>query len=361
MLEVDVRHSQGAFTLDAAFVTGEGLTALVGPSGSGKTTLINIIAGLTRPVAGHVRFDGADWFDSNRNIFIPANRRRIGYVFQDGRLFPHLNVRQNLEYARRFDKQPVDLKADAQLIDLLGIRHLLDRRPAGLSGGEKSRVAIGRALYSRPQLLIMDEPLSALDAARKAEILPHLEYIRDETGIPVFYVSHAMEEVARLATGVISISAGKLTGQGDPAEVLSGHGTLPPSVPPGTFLQAMVRENLPQEGLAIAASRAGLLYLRQSDARVGDMVRVHVPASDIMLATEKPVAISALNCLAGQIEDISEQGNDAWVVANCSGERVLGQITRRSLQAMNLTVGQEVYLLFKSVSISRLGLFHRHE
>ena len=210
MLEIDVRHSQGDFQLEAAFHADEGLTALVGPSGSGKTTLANIAAGLIRPETGHVTFNGETWFDSKRNIFLPTERRRIGYVFQEGRLFPHMTVRQNLDYARHFRPMRTDEAADARLIDLLGIGHLLDRRPAGLSGGEKSRIAIGRALFSSPALLIMDEPLSALDQARKAEILPHLEYIRDETGIPILYVSHAMEEVARLANSVVSVAGGRV-------------------------------------------------------------------------------------------------------------------------------------------------------
>lgn len=357
MLEVDIHHSQGTFTLDAAFTTAEGLTALIGPSGAGKTTLINCLAGLTRPQKGHIRFGGTDWFNSENGIFLPADKRRIGYVFQDGRLFPHLTVRQNLDYARRFNKQSHDAKADNGLIDLLGIGHLMDRRPAGLSGGERSRVAIGRALFSRPQLLIMDEPLSALDAARKAEILPHLEYIRDQTGIPVFYVSHAMEEVLRLANSVVSIAGGQVVGQGDPADILGGRGSS--DIEPGTFLQATVREHLEDEGLTVAESRAGMLYLKASSAKPGDLVRVHIPAHDIILGLDEPGNLSTLNRLKGHILSITSQGGSVWVTVNCSGEAILVQVTQRSADLMKLAPGLDVYLLFKSVSIDTQGLFRQ--
>ena len=361
MLEIDIRHRQGDFRLEATFSAGEGLTALVGPSGSGKTTLANIAAGLVRPEAGHVTFNGETWFDSARNIFLPTDRRRIGYVFQEGRLFPHMTVKQNLHYARHFRPPRTDEAADARLIDLLGIGHLLDRRPAGLSGGEKSRVAIGRALFSAPSLLIMDEPLSALDQGRKAEILPYLEYIRDETGIPILYVSHAMEEVARLANRVVSIAGGGVVAEGEPGAVLGGTRPMPDDMEPATFISARISHHLEGEGLTVANSRAGSLYLKRGSAEPGDWVRVYIAAQDIILGIGEPGNLSALNRLDGFVLAMDERAGSVWVTVDCSGEVVLAQVTRHSAVRMALGEGQPVSLLFKSVSIDTQGLFRRQD
>ncbi|MCO6186896.1 molybdenum ABC transporter ATP-binding protein [Rhizobium sp. L1K21] len=360
MLDVAVSHRQGNFKLHAAFTIESGLTALIGPSGSGKTTLANIVAGLVRPDEGEIKFGATSWLDTGKGLWVPPHKRNIGYVFQEGRLFPQMTVRQNLTYARRFKKVPANEKRDADLIDLLGIRHLLDRRPDKLSGGEKSRVAIGRALFSAPDLLIMDEPLSALDPARKAEIFPHLEYIRDETGIPVLYVSHLMEEVARLATNVIAIENGKIIASGNPAEVLGSQATLPATIPAGSFLQARIEEIFADEGLMKANSAAGTLYLRMADAEVGDTVRVHIPATEITLTRQVPEQISALNRLSGRVETIRSEGGETEIIINCGGERILSRITSRSAEAMALQPGVEIFLLFKAVAIGRQGLFHRH-
>lgn len=202
-LTVNIRHRLGAFALDAAFTAEGGVTALFGRSGSGKTSLIRSIAGLIHPDHGHVALDGRVLTDTDQNIFVPRHRRRFGYVFQEARLFPHLSVRHNLGYGRWFAPKTTDRDDFDSVVDLLGLGPLLERRPGKLSGGEKQRVAIGRALLSNPRLLLMDEPLAALDEERKAEILPYLERLRDETKIPIVYVSHAIAEVARLASRVV--------------------------------------------------------------------------------------------------------------------------------------------------------------
>ena len=203
-LDVDIDHRRGAFRLQARFTAAPGLTALFGRSGSGKTSLVNIVGGLIRPDRGRVTIDGQTLVDTERSVFVPAHRRRIGYVFQDSRLFPHLSVRRNLLYGRWFVRGSGGATADlGAVIDLLGIGHLLERHPDSLSGGEKQRVAIGRALLARPRLLLMDEPLASLDEARRAEILPYIERLRDEAGVPILYVSHSVAEVARLATAVV--------------------------------------------------------------------------------------------------------------------------------------------------------------
>jgi molybdate transport system ATP-binding protein len=219
-LAIHIRHRLGTFEIDARFEAGGGLTALFGRSGAGKTSIINVIAGLIRPAEATVSVDGVALLDTARGLYVPRHRRRIGYVFQEGRLFPHLTVRQNLLYGRWFAppaERPGDLD---RVVDLLGIGGLLDRRPGRLSGGEKSRVAIGRALLADPRLLLMDEPLASLDEGRKAEILPYIERLRDQSRVPIVYVSHSVAEVARLASTVVLLSEGKVAAVGPTSDVM---------------------------------------------------------------------------------------------------------------------------------------------
>jgi len=220
MLSVAVKKNLGDFALDAAFESA-GATALFGPSGSGKTSVISMIAGLMRPDAGRIALDGDVLFDAAARVNVPPWKRRIGTVFQEGRLFPHLSVKHNLGYGRWMSGLAADAKAFAHAVDLLDIGHLLDRRPGRLSGGERQRVAVGRALLMQPRLLLLDEPLASLDAARKAEILPYLERLRDNSKLPMIYVSHDAGEVARIATHVVRLEGGRVVASGG-AEVLAG-------------------------------------------------------------------------------------------------------------------------------------------
>jgi molybdate transport system ATP-binding protein len=214
MLTVEVDKRLGDFTLSARFESGGGVTALFGPSGAGKTTLANAIAGLIAPDRGRVAVDGTVLFDSERRIDLPPHRRQIGYIFQEGRLFPHLSVKHNLDYGRRMRALPADAKQLERIVSLLDIGHLLHRRPGKLSGGERQRVAIGRALLTRPRLLLLDEPLASLDTGRKREILPYLERMRDEVGVPMVYVSHQAAELRRIATAVVRLEAGRVAAAG---------------------------------------------------------------------------------------------------------------------------------------------------
>jgi molybdate transport system ATP-binding protein len=214
MLGVDVEKRLGDFFLSARFQTGSGVTAVFGPSGAGKTTLVNMISGLVAPDRGRIAIEETVLFDSAKRINLPPHRRRIGYIFQEGRLFPHLSVKHNLDYGRAMCALPSDGAHMARIVNLLDIGNLIDRRPGKLSGGERQRIAIGRALLMRPRLLLLDEPLASLDVARKREILPYLERLRDEVGVPMVYVSHQGAELRRIATSVVRLSAGRVEAAG---------------------------------------------------------------------------------------------------------------------------------------------------
>jgi molybdate transport system ATP-binding protein len=226
MLQVDVAKQLGEFSIEASFASAGRVTGLFGASGAGKTSLINMIAGLLQPDRGTIAIDGDMLDDTKSHLHVPPHRRRIGYVFQDARLFPHLDVRQNLDYGRRMHRLADDPAQRARVTDLLDIGGLLDRRPGKLSGGERQRVALGRALLSQPRLLLLDEPLGSLDEERKVEILPYLVRLRDEAGIPMVYVSHDADEMRQLATQVVMLRRGRVIAFGG-AEVLPGASSSP--------------------------------------------------------------------------------------------------------------------------------------
>lgn len=356
-LSVSLRHRQGAFRLDAAFAVEGGLTALFGPSGSGKSTVIAALAGLLRPDEGTIRFGEKTWLDSANGIFVPPHRRRVGCVFQEARLFPHMRVRQNLNYGRRYNPRGARAVPFDDVVAMLGIGHLLDRWPSGLSGGEKSRVAIGRTLLAAPDLLLMDEPLASLDTARKQEIIPYIERVRDESGVPILYVSHAVAEVARLATEVVLMENGGIAGAGSPADLLwSGRGA---DWQPGSFISAVVERHETKHGLTLAKAKAGTIRLRSVDLPPGTRIRVHVPASDVMLAAKRPEAISALNILPGTVAELSNGGGPDLLVTIDCGDRILAQITRYSAEELGLRPGAAVHVLFKAVSVEGGELFRQ--
>jgi len=359
-LAVDIRHRQGNFTLDVAFETRGGLTALFGRSGSGKTSIVNIIAGLVRPDAGRVGVDGTSLVDTARGIFVPRHKRRVGYVFQEGRLFPHLTVRQNLLYGRWF-APPVERRDDDldRVVDLLGIAALLPRRPGRLSGGEKQRVAIGRALLADPRLLLMDEPLASLDDARKAEIYPYIERLRDEARVPIVYVSHSLAEVARLASTVVLLADGKVAAAGPTAEIIQRLDLMPPAEreEAGAVIEATVTRHDDGFGLTELTSRAGTWRLSRLDAPVGARMRLRVRARDVMLATSPPADISALNVLSGVVAEISAgDGTAADIQIDCAGETLVARLTRYSVEHLALAPGKPVYALIKSVFLDRGSL-----
>ena len=353
-LSVRFSHRFGDFSLDVAFEAPAGVTALFGRSGSGKTSVINAVAGLVRPEAGHIELGETVLFDAERRISVPVHRRRLGYVFQEGRLFPHLNVRQNLTYGRWFSPQGAAADFD-HVVGMLGIDGLLARRPAGLSGGEKQRVAIGRALLANPRLLLMDEPLAALDEERKAEILPYLERLRGETDIPVLYVSHSKAEVARLATTLVLMDHGRVIRSGPANEVLSD----PEYVPAlgvrtaGAALQAVVVAQ-EEDGLTRLEASAGPLFLPRIEARLGARLTIRILAQDVILSRTRPEGLSALNMLPAMVTAVRlGEGPGAIVQLKAGDDLLLARITRRSVQALELAPGAACFAVLKSVAVAQ--------
>lgn len=359
-LDLSLRHDLPGFRLDLSFAAPPGVTALFGRSGAGKTSVVNAIAGLMRPDAGRITVDGAVLLDTDHGLWLPPHRRRVGYVFQDARLFPHLSVTDNLNYGRRFAgcAKRGDTAGFDHVVALLGLGDLLGRRPGALSGGERQRVAIGRALLSDPRILLLDEPLAALDEARKAEILPHLERLRDETRIPIVLVSHSASEVARLATTVVAMEGGRLLRAGPAAEVLSD----PAAVraigvrAAGSVLTGRVAAHH-ADGLTEVAVSAGPLFLPRFPAQVGAQVRVRIEAQDVILARGRPEGLSALNILSGTVTDMRRgEGPGVVVQMQVGQDRLLARVTRRSADALGLAPGADCYAVAKSVSVARLDV-----
>jgi molybdate transport system ATP-binding protein len=353
-MSVRFRHRLGAFELDAAFEFGAnpGVTALFGPSGAGKSTVINAVAGLTQPTFGRIVLGNETLLDTDRGIAVPARLRRIGVVFQDTRLFPHLSVRANLLYGWQRTRDRVDPSGIDAVIALLALEPLLARRPRTLSGGEKSRVALGRALLMNPRALLLDEPLAALDAALKAEILPYLERLARETRIPMLYVSHSLDEVARLADRMVVIDKGRVVAEGSVFEVtqrldlIAGRALLP-----GAVLEARIAGHDEAHGLTELAFAGEVLVVPRIAKPLGENVRIRIDAPDVMLALSRPEGISANNILPATIAAIEEAGAHADVQLALGDARLTARITRRSLERLALKPGLAVFAVIKSVTV----------
>jgi molybdate transport system ATP-binding protein len=354
MITLDIRHNLGSFALDLSFDAPRGVTVLFGRSGAGKTTVTNAVAGLLRPDSGQIRLGERVLFDSKAGIDLPTHKRRIGYIFQDARLFPHLSVAKNLTYGQRFARGQKPAASFDRVVDLLGIGHLLDRAPINLSGGEKQRVAIGRALLSSPELILADEPLAALDDARKAEILPYLERLRDEIEIPILYVTHSVAEVARLATTVVVLQNGRCLKSGPADQVLGDPEVLPTGVrAAGALIQAQVAKHHP-DGLSELSAGGIALFLPGHDQPLGQSLRLRIAAHDVILSRSRPEGLSALNIIPGRVTALHSGGGPGMMVSlQSAAGPVLARITRRSAEALGLAVGVECHAIVKSVSVAR--------
>lgn len=347
------RHAYPDFTLNVDLeLPGRGVTALFGHSGSGKTTLLRLIAGLAHTPEGYFSVKGEVWQDGVRSL--PAHKRSLGYVFQEASLFPHLTARGNLEYGIKRSKTPLDAAAIDHIIDLLGIRSLLDRKPHQLSGGERQRVAIARALAVKPRLLLMDEPLAALDLKRKQEILPYLERMHDELEIPVLYVSHSPEEVARLADHIVVLETGKVIAHG-PLKAVLADVEMPIRLgeDTGVVLEGQIAQRDAQWHLARVEFPGGHLWVRDEGRKVGTRVRLRVLARDVSLTRKEPTDTSILNHLPARIEALGEDVHPALLLARLAidGQSLVARLTRRSAQAMALAPGMPVWAQVKAVAV----------
>lgn len=354
-ISVRIRHDFGGFELAADFaIEKPGITALFGPSGSGKTSIVNVIAGLLRPQHGTIVIGGETVLDTQSGTFVPPQLRRIGYVFQDARLFPHMSVERNLRFGWRRAPIPAEESEFAHIVSLLGLETLLARRPSKLSGGEKNRVALGRALLSSPRVLLLDEPLAALDAARKAEILPYLERLRDEAKLPMLYVSHSLDEVAQLADSVIVMKAGKTVANGPVFEMLADLDisalTGAPSF--GAVIDTRVSAHRDADGLSVLSFDGGDLIVPRLRREIGQRLRVRIRAEDVMLAAEEPRTISANNVLLSTVTNLRETGSThADVQLQCGKAKFVARITRASAHRLGLKPGMPMFAIMKSVIV----------
>jgi molybdate transport system ATP-binding protein len=352
--EISISHTRGAFHLDANFgFSAPGVTALFGHSGAGKSTIIHAIAGLIRPDEGKIVIGGKALLDSAQGLCVPAPKRRLGVVFQDARLFPHLNVKTNLLYGQRRANEKPNPGETERVVTLLGLAQLLERKPRTLSGGERSRVALGRALLMHPRALLLDEPLAALDTARKNEILPYLERVRDESKIPILYVSHSMDEVARLADRIIVLHEGRVIAEGSLFDVTSNLDLINGGAQlPGSVLEAVVSGHDQAHALSELSVSGETLVVPALNRNIGEKVRLRIDAQDVMLALSKPDGISANNVLPASISEVrTGEGPYEDVLLNLGETRLIARITRRSAERLKLKKGQKIFAVIKSVTV----------
>ncbi|MCY4304672.1 MAG: molybdenum ABC transporter ATP-binding protein [Aestuariivita sp.] len=357
-LSVSLFHKAKHFKLDIEFSASQGITVLFGQSGTGKTTVINSIAGLFRPQKSNIQLNEELLQSSHSGKFIPAHKRRLGYVFQEGRLFPHLTIQQNLEYGLRIAPNNAKGPNTEEIAELLGIKFLFKRYPRTLSGGEKQRVAIGRALLSRPKMLLMDEPLASLDDSRKAEILPYLEQLRDQFALPILYVSHSVSEVARLATTIVVLESGKTVCSG-PANMILSNPNLVHQIGirnAGALISArVIAHHL--DGVSELETSGGHLFIPLVNTNVGSLTRIRILAQDIILSRDFPLKISALNVLPVQVSAVRKGTGPGFFVQIKSGtDHLLARVTQRSARNLEIEIGKKFYAIIKTVSIAQTDI-----
>lgn len=354
MFDLQLRHQFNAASLDVHVRSDARVLALFGPSGAGKTSLIKALEGSFAPQFAILKVAGETLLDTTQSIRVPTHRRRLGVIYQDARLFPHMTVTRNLRYAEQFGRAKKLNSAFEEVIDLLGLERVLHQRPATLSGGEAQRVAIGRAILSQPRALLLDEPLAAIDQARREEIIPYLLRLKRELSLPMILISHDLNDVVRLVDDVALIDEGRVVKQGALAAVLANPELsqfFGPSQT-GAVINGHVVAHHP-DGITEIATSAGSAMLTQIETKVGADVRMRVLAKDVMIAREKPIGLSALNIWHGFIVSITPAGARGVVVdLKCGSDHVLAFVTNRSLQALALEVGATCWLVVKSLSLT---------
>ncbi len=361
MLNVSVQLARGDFSLDASFDAEAPVTGIFGPSGAGKSTLISLIAGLARPAAGRIVLDGDVLFDAARRVSVPAHRRRIGVVFQEHRLFPHLSVQGNLRYGWRLTAESQRLIAPETIVDLLELRPFLERRVRDLSGGERQRVALGRALLASPRLLLLDEPLAALDRRLKHQILPFLERVRDAASIPMLYVSHDLSEILRLTDRLLVLDRGRSAGIGTFRELLHDEVLAPSWAESGAtnLLRVNVLSHEPADGISVLAfgdeaARPGRTIVAQpAAAPAGSAAVISIRFSDVALAAGPVPAVSIRNQIPGVVRRSSDHGHYVLVEVDV-GAPLIAQVSRRSAAAMGIEPGCPIVCLIKSHAVEYL-------
>jgi molybdate transport system ATP-binding protein len=365
-LEVTLSKRLEQFTLDVAFQSAAPVLGLFGRSGSGKTTLVNCLAGIATPDKGRIAVGDTVLFDSERGINLPPEQRRIGYVFQDALLFPHLNVERNLHYGMRLGQPSDTLIPPHDVIGLLGLERLLARRPATLSGGEKQRVAIGRALLANPRILLMDEPLASLDGERRHEILSYIEMLRDRLPIAIVFVSHSVSEVTRLADDLLLLANGRILACG-PVQDIMGRTDLYPHTgrhEGGAILECTILAHDEAYELSRLAFDGGQISMPRIAAPIDEKIRLRIRARDVTLATTRPSGISAANVLEGRLIELAEStGPFIEARIQVGNAFILARITRYSADALGLTLGKTVFALVKAAAIDRrsIGQSSRNE
>ncbi len=357
-LSVRLKKRLGAFDLDVAFDGAPGVTVLFGPSGAGKSAVLAMIAGAVRPDAGRIAFGGVPLYDKAARIDLKPEVRGVGWVFQDARLFPHLNVRDNLRYGlKRAKPGPVDIPFD-EVVSVLGLERLLARRPRDLSGGEAQRVALGRALLSQPRLLLMDEPLAALDAGRKADILAFIERVRDAFAIPTLYVTHSLAETVRLSDRLVALEDGRVVAEGPLDEVLS-RADLPrltDRADAASVIEGVVAEHQTDRRLTRVRAGDATWTCPLLNKPIGARVRLVVLARDVMLAVREPDGLSARNILAGEVVSLTPRGDDAVLArVEIGGRSVLAAVTPDAVESLALRPGLPIWAVVKSVALEGAG------
>ena len=363
-IDLDVRIAFDDFDLQIDHrLPLDGIVGLFGPSGCGKSTLLRIISGLEHSARGRIRFGDEVWQDSSLGVFAPPHKRGVGYVFQDVRLFPHLTVGGNLRYAEKRSRRIDNEITFEGVVAALDLAPLMTRRPQSLSGGERQRVAIGRTLLTRPRLLLMDEPLAALDIKRKAEILPYIERLPQVFRVPVIYVSHSIDEVARLAERMLVLASGRKVTYGSVAEALERLDLQPIGgrFEAGVVLTARVVRHDMQYRLTHLDHHGKEIVMPMADLTIGSDVRLRIRARDVALATKAPESISIRNVLSGTISEIVEEADTAFAetLVDIGGAKIRARITRSAVSELALTPGKPVFVLFKSIAFDRRAMGHR--
>lgn len=361
MIEISVKKQLGAVSIQAEFsIDTPGITVIFGASGAGKTSVINMVAGLVQPDEGRIRLHGTTLFDSQARVNVAKHLRRIGYVFQDGRLFPHLNVEQNLVYGSRHHASSRSVTPNtsislSEVSELLGISHLFERRPAQLSGGEKQRVAIGRALLARPRLLLMDEPLASLDGPRKNELLPYIASLSGKFGVPVIYVTHSMNEILRLADQVLYMHDGAAIDFGRTEDVLNGSALQRylPSEESGSVLHATVVSSEPDVSFCKLDGSSTVLNVSRGGLAVGTELRFRIAAEDVIISRCLPSCTSVQNIIETQIVGFQETHLGLVEMDLDIGHGLKARVSSKAWEALELKVGRTVYALIKSAAITR--------